>query len=232
LSSNAAVLLPKTALASKTGPVATGPAVLLVAMLYAASPLAAQDDRVVTQTADNAETAETPAAQAEPPPPPRQREVINLSVTVPRSESDQLLEEDCEEEADAARIAGEIIVCRQLGEATDGSWNKEEWERRYAERTQGGNQADVAGGGIFRGPPTVSGLCVIPPCPPEAAIMIDVEALPQAPPGRRFRGPLPREAIETPQPAAAVSHAGASAPITASVNSVVRAIISSTWSAR
>jgi hypothetical protein len=104
-------------------------------------------------------------------------------ITVPKSESDQLLEQDCEEEADAGRIAGEIVVCRQLGEGTDGSWNREDYERRLAERTQGEQPVDVAGGGIFRGPATVGGLCLIPPCPPEAALLIDVEALPEAPEG-------------------------------------------------
>jgi hypothetical protein len=39
----------------------------------------------------------------------------------------------------------------------------------------------VAGEGIFRGQPTVSGLCFIPPCPKDAALMIDVEAI-QTPP--------------------------------------------------
>ena len=114
--------------------------------------------------------------------PPRRR-ALDLLITVPKDPSDQLLEEDCEEEADAGRIAGEIVVCRQLGEASDGVWNKEEFERGYAQRTQGRQPVDVAGGGIFRGEATVSGLCVIPPCPPEAAIFIDVEALPQAPEG-------------------------------------------------
>ena len=113
----------------------------------------------------------------------RQFDRIDLTVTVPKNESDQLLEEDCEEEADAGRIAGEIVVCRQLGEATDGSWNREEWQRDYARRTQGEQPVNVAGGGIFTGPATIGGLCVIPPCPPEAALMIDVEALPDAPEG-------------------------------------------------
>jgi len=156
------------------------------AFALVAAPLAAQDDPPVTQETGSAtETAETtetaPATPAATP--PRRRQFIDLTITKPRSESDQLLEQDCEEEADAARIAGEIVVCRQLGEGTDGSFDKEDWERRYAERTQGGQPVDVAGGGIFQGPATVGGLCVIPPCPGEAPLIIDVEALPQAPPG-------------------------------------------------
>jgi len=172
LSSNAAVSIPRS------GRVVAISFAVTMALAFAAQPVAAQDDAGVTQ---EAEAGEEPAPA--PPPPARPRERLNLSVTVPRNESDRLLEEDCEEEADAARIANEIIVCRQLGEASDGAWNKEDWERRYAERTMGNAQADVAGGGIFRGEATVGGLCVIPPCPPEAAIMIDIEALPEPPPG-------------------------------------------------
>ncbi|WP_209349206.1 hypothetical protein [Pontixanthobacter sp. CEM42] len=42
---------------------------------------------------------------------------------------------------------------------------------------------DVGGAGIFKGPATVSGLCLVPPCPPPPALIIDVTALPEAPPG-------------------------------------------------
>ena len=154
---------------------------LAVCSVLITSPLAAQDEGDVTADAQDAAgpQAVTPAPVTPPPP----RRVLDLMITVPRNESDRLLEEDCEEEADAARIANEIVVCRQLGEGTDGSWNKEEFEQNYAQRTQGEQPVDVAGGGIFRGPATVSGLCVIPPCPAEAALIIDVEALPEAPEG-------------------------------------------------
>lgn len=143
-----------------------------------AAPVAAQEEATGAVEGDEAEES---ASSAPTTPPPRQ--VLDLMITVPRNESDQLLEQDCEEEADAGRIAGEIVVCRQLGEATDGSWNKEEFQRGYAQRTQGEQPVDVAGGGIFRGPATIGRLCVIPPCPGEAALLIDVEALPEAPEG-------------------------------------------------
>ena len=59
-----------------------------------------------------------------------------------------------------------------------------------------GEAPNVAGPGIFTGPATVSGLCVIPPCPPPPVYMIDVTALPEAPPGsdadRIARGLAPR----------------------------------------
>jgi len=132
------------------------------------------------------------------------REVIDLTVTVLKAESDRLLMEDCEEANDAGIIANEIVICRRRGEATDGSWNREQWERDYARRTQGGGTPDVAGDGIFRGAPSVSGLCLIPPCPDEAAIMIDVEALPEAPKGsdadRIARGLPPSGRSEEPSP--------------------------------
>jgi len=170
----------------------------LAVAILATTPLSAQDDRAITGD----ETEEENATETLAPP---SRQIIDLTVTVPKDEPDELLEEDCDAQYEAGIISNEIVVCRQLGESSDGAWNKEEWQRRYAERTQGNAQADVAGGGIFRGPATVSGLCVIPPCPPEAAIMIDVEALPQAPEGsdadRIAKGlpPLGRDPEPTPE---------------------------------
>ena len=126
---------------------------------------------------------------------------VDLSVTVPKDPSDELLQQDCEEEADAGKISGEIVVCRRLGEASDGSWNKEEWERNYAKRT------------AFKGAPgtpntfgianhgNAIGFGKVPP----PAIFIDVEALPQAPKGsdadRIARGlpPLGESAEPTPE---------------------------------
>ncbi|WP_299195103.1 hypothetical protein [uncultured Erythrobacter sp.] len=140
---------------------------------------------------------DAPEAEAVPAPRPP-RDIINLSVTVPREESDQLLEQDCEVEADAARIANEIVVCRQLGEASDGSWNKEDFERRYAERTQGEQPVDTFG---IANHGNAIGFGSVPP----PALMIDVEALPQAPEGsdadRIARGlpPLGQDPEPTPE---------------------------------
>ncbi|TRD11481.1 hypothetical protein FGU71_06170 [Erythrobacter insulae] len=123
---------------------------------------------------------------------------IDLSVTVPRSESDRLLEEDCKEEADAARIVNEIIVCRQLGQASDGSWNKEEWQKGYAQRTKGGGTPDTFGIPNHGNPISIGSV-------PPPAIFIDVEALPQAPEGsdadRIARGlpPLGKNSEPTPE---------------------------------
>lgn len=177
------------------------------------APLAAQDDPSVTPAQDTAPQensgADADTGEAPPATPRRQFDRIDLTVTRPTSDADPVLEEFCDDEAEAARVRGEIVVCRQLGEATDGSWNREEWERDYARRTAGGSTPDVAGEGIFRGPATVGGLCVIPPCPPEAAIMIDVEALPEAPEGsdadRIARGlpPLGQDGEPSPEEIAA-----------------------------
>lgn len=174
-----------TTLPPKTAPIrALMVAVLAGGLMMVAAPLGAQDDRAVTE-ADNDDAAEGEAPAPPPAPPPVRREFsgINLTVTVPKNESDQLIEEDCEREAEAGRVAGEIVVCRRLGEASDGSWNKEEWQRRYAEETalRGAPRApdfilDCKDQGMPFG-------CVSVGSVPEAAIMIDVEALPQAPAG-------------------------------------------------
>jgi hypothetical protein len=42
---------------------------------------------------------------------------------------------------------------------------------------------DVAGNGIFKGKPTVGGMCLIPPCAAPKAYMIDLASIPEAPAG-------------------------------------------------
>jgi len=42
---------------------------------------------------------------------------------------------------------------------------------------------DVGGPGIFKGKPTISGLCFIPPCPKDPAYIVDFAALPDTPEG-------------------------------------------------
>jgi len=162
------------------------PFVRVVAAALCASclctPLAAQDEDGVTSDGVTSDDAAEAERSSESGPPRPFGGALDLSVTRPR-DPDKVIEERCEREADVGRVRGEIVVCRQLGEATDGSFNKEEFERGYAQRTQGEQPVDVAGGGIFKGPATVGGLCIIPPCPAEAALMIDVEGLPEAPEG-------------------------------------------------
>lgn len=105
----------------------------------------------------------------------------------------------------------EIVVCARLEEQSQFRIRSDEdAEDEYAAATmnKGNPQApDVAGPGIFKGPATVSGLCVIPPCPPPPAYMVDFDELPEAPPGsdaeRAARGLAPRgyDGEFTPEPA-------------------------------
>ena len=92
---------------------------------------------------------------------------------------------DCENQREAGVVAGEIVVCRELPADTSQlySGSREAWLKDYASRTKGPSTPDVAGSGIFRGEPTISGLCFIPPCPKDPALMIDVEAIPPPPEG-------------------------------------------------
>lgn len=136
------------------------------------APLTAQDDAGVTHDPQDAEEAEGTAE----PPAPAQRTIIDLSVTVPRDESDRLIEKDCEDANDAGRVANEIVVCREVGEASDGSWNKAEWQKRYAEKTKGISTPNTFGI-PNHGNPIGFG------SPPPPAYMVDFEELPEAPEG-------------------------------------------------
>lgn len=115
----------------------------------------------------------------------------------------------CEEDDLAGTISGEIVVCRRTGSETDGVFDKEDWERRYAARTKGMSTPDLFG--IPAHGTVVSRGCFIPPCPPPPAYFIDFDSLPDAPPGsdadRIARGLAPRgrdtgaSGEETAQPA-------------------------------
>lgn len=84
-----------------------------------------------------------------------------------------------------ATADGEIVVC-----APD---RGERWRVPPTSETDPNSRAalrdgvprapNVAGRGIFSGPPTVGGLCVLPPCPPPPAYMIDLSTIPEAPEG-------------------------------------------------
>jgi hypothetical protein len=103
----------------------------------------------------------------------------------------------CVEDDYATVISGEIVVCGQSGENTDGVWDKGAWERRHAAETmtKDNPQAPEVFGIPNHGTVVARG-CFIGPCPPPLAIMIDIEALPEAPPGsdadRVARGLAPR----------------------------------------
>ena len=127
---------------------------------------------------------------------------IDLTVPPPQMRS---TEEECERQRDAAIVSGEIVVCGTEPRTDPRITSRREAQDRYAARTAFRDDPatpDVAGPGIFRGPATVSGICVpgVFNCPRPPAVFVDVTALPQAPPGsdadRIARGlqPLGRDA--------------------------------------
>ena len=115
---------------------------------------------------------------------------IDLLLSAPEGELDARRIEECERETDAAQISGEILVCRDIVEDNSHyySGDRDSARQRYAEETQYADAPqtpDVAGDGIFRGPATVGKLCIpgLQKCPPPPALIVDVTALPEAPPG-------------------------------------------------
>ena len=156
-------------------------------------------------------------------------EVIDLLVRAQQREIDQRRIEQCEREQEAAKISGEIVVCREIVDDSDRytTGDRERTQQRYAEETMFANDPqapDVAGSGIFKGPATVGSLCIpgLQKCPPPPALIIDLSALPEAPPGsdadRIARGlpPLGQDTgAERPDPGsgAAASPAGSAAPV-------------------
>lgn len=120
------------------------------------------------------------------------RVVIDILAPAPTGEIDPRLVEECERQEDAAQISQEIVVCRELRDRDKDRYNtdREEAERRYAERTafrDAPATPDPCGPmcGIFKGPPSVGNLCLpgLQKCPPPPALIIDLTALPKAPPG-------------------------------------------------
>lgn len=81
----------------------------------------------------------------------------------------------------------EIVVCaREQEQSQFRIRTDDDAENDYARETmnKGDPKApDVAGPGIFRGKATVGGLCLVPPCPPAKAYMIDFDELPDTPAG-------------------------------------------------
>lgn len=85
---------------------------------------------------------------------------------------------------DCAEPTGdEIVVCAELEEQSQFRVPSSLDKGDDSHLGWDGDPPDVAGPGIFRGPATVSGLCLIPPCPPPPVYYIDVTALPEAPEG-------------------------------------------------
>ena len=139
-------------------------------------PLQAQDEANVTSQAEAIPGTASKAAKPD---------VIDILAPVPQAPYDPNYEAECERQADAGIISGEIIVCARRADDSEFRTVTDS-QKRYAEETAFINDPqapDVAGPGIFKGKPTIGGICLIPPCPPPKAIIVDVEALPEAPPG-------------------------------------------------
>ena len=118
--------------------------------------------------------------------PPQQIDILAPPTTSEAADAVEL--KDCADQTERGVVAGEIVVCRELPADTSQlySGSREAWLKDYAARTQNAGTLpppDVAGPGIFRGPATLSGLCFIPPCPKDAALIVDVEAIPPPPEG-------------------------------------------------
>ncbi|QZD94275.1 hypothetical protein [Qipengyuania gelatinilytica] len=119
-----------------------------------------------------------------------------IDILAPPVTDEPELDPDCAKQQEASILSGEIVVCAKRTGGENRLYDKEAAERRHAERTQGAKPVDVAGPGIFRGKPTIGGMCFIPPCPKDPAYMIDFEELPDTPAGsdadRMARGLAPR----------------------------------------
>lgn len=111
-------------------------------------------------------------------------ERIDLTITRQRP-PDARQEEECRRQREAAIVTGEIVVCGATPGEDQRITSREEAQNRYAAQTQGRGPVQLPELGIFRGPATVSGICIpgIFNCPKPAAVFVDVTALPKAPPG-------------------------------------------------
>lgn len=137
--------------------------------------------------------------------PPQQIDILAPPQTSAAADAVEL--KDCADQRERGVVQGEIVVCRALPADTSQiySGSREAWMKDYAERTMNAGTLpppDVAGPGIFRGPATISGLCFIPPCPKDAALIVDVVAIPPPPEGsdaeRVAQGLVPVEGDDAP----------------------------------
>ena len=152
-----------------------------------------------------------------------------IDILIPQEDYDEPLE-DCSAEQEAASISGEIVVCRRRRSGAEFGYDEERAEQRYATETMDKDSPrapDLMP--VYPGVVVARG-CFIPPCPPPPALMIDIEALPEAPPGsdadRIARGlppngsegpsrPVPsarQEALGLPPPADEVTPSGSASP--------------------
>ena len=114
-----------------------------------------------------------------------------IDILAPPPPGQELDYRECTAQEMAAKISGEIVVCRvRQDQSGDEYSSRESAMDRYAAATafrDAPATPDPCGPncGIFSGPATVSNLCIpgLAKCPPPPALFIDVSALPKAPPG-------------------------------------------------
>jgi hypothetical protein len=159
------------------------------------APAAAQE-RIPIDLGPDAPTSAQPPQQIDILTSPPATETANAAVV-----------KECEDQREAGVVGGEIVVCRALEVDTSQlySGSREEWLKNYAARTQGAGTIappDVDRTGLVAPMVTITGLCFIPPCPKDPALMIDVEAIPPPPAGsdaeRVAQGLVPLETDDAP----------------------------------
>jgi hypothetical protein len=137
------------------------------------APLGAQDEAGMTEEAAESDSADEQGRAARPAP-------IDIMITVPRGEVNEAAMQECVDEADAATISGDIVVCRRRGASGEEQYsNREEARRRYAQETAFKDAPPPPD--MFGIPDNGKGIGIGGVPPP--ALIIDVEALPQAPAG-------------------------------------------------
>jgi hypothetical protein len=112
-------------------------------------------------------------------------ERIDLTIPAPTMSP---TDEACSRQREAAIVSGEIVVCGGQTGPDQRITSRRDAQDRYAAATAFRDDPatpNVDGPGIFRGAATVSGICIpgIFNCPKPPALIVDVRALPQAPPG-------------------------------------------------
>ncbi|MEM1195762.1 MAG: hypothetical protein AAGH57_06635 [Pseudomonadota bacterium] len=147
--------------------------------------------------------AATTGSQETPPRPEEGRLVLDILAAAKSTNDQERAYKECVAEQDAARIRGEIVVCREVPRGAELSgFDKEQWERDYAQRSQGDKNPgldSLANGPLYRTDGSVFMVNVkreVGAAPPPPLI-IDIEALPEAPPGsdaeRTGKGLAPKE---------------------------------------
>lgn len=158
--------------------------------IFAAQPAAGQEQPPAESPADAGGAVESLGVfRAEPP-----AEIDILADPLAGISTDEATPaqiEECRRQQEAAMLREEIVVCGTPDDQSEyRTVSRKDAQARYARETntQGAFGApdyapDVAGPGIFRGKPTIGGICMPLSCPRAMPRMIDLTALPEAPPG-------------------------------------------------